>query len=446
MLVMLGLYSGVLALLLHSLVDFNFANPSLASFGFATAGLFVSYGWSAAPVWASLMKRGLVAVGVLLVAAGAGGAAMQLGWADRVAGVNGLTQRLQASQVLLDLAAAGPRAAANSPVTVSTAALILPEMDDVNELGTVYTRVGQGMRPVPRGEPLDPDQMLVVNRPDATRELVEQGIRAQIARLERADQIYGHNPVVAEGLYLWHLKLLEQARDRQQQRRLSGEVLEWARETMERSPEQAQYHQALAEALWRRGNTERGPQASEYFAEGMTHWRKAVALNPSSWQTWRDFGQALANYGTSMVVAARRFDRPRDEEDGWDYVNEAMKAWQEARRLRPDNDWRALLDMGTVMVEFGEELWTLQRWRDSAMLRIRGRWDWIMARNIMPTRPEAWQEMGRAIEGIGRRIQTLEITERAGIYLEEGRLIQLEAAALARFLGEREGNPTGAAP
>ena len=85
-LVPVGLYAGVLAFLLHSIVDFNFYNPSLAYYAFLLAGVFYHITEAPASAGAKKLRRQLVAVPLLIGVALVSGMTLRVYLSDFVAG------------------------------------------------------------------------------------------------------------------------------------------------------------------------------------------------------------------------------------------------------------------------------------------------------------------------------------------------------------------------
>jgi tetratricopeptide (TPR) repeat protein len=79
-------------------------------------------------------------------------------------------------------------------------------------------------------------------------------------------------------------------------------MLEWAQKGVDRSPEQAHFHEFLGKALWLRGNIESSPSRREYFEKGLEEYKLAAALYPSSPETLRRYGDALEKYGKALVT------------------------------------------------------------------------------------------------------------------------------------------------
>lgn len=307
-----GIYAGALALMLHSIVDFPFVNPSLAFYGFLFTGAFYAYAAPAAAAPGRKTLHQFVALPLLVGVALTGGASLRLHQADAIVGDQADTNvRMVAAQALFGeqpyaqfehvAALAGPGGATLDDL-LAFAEVRVPDMIRRGEWNTV----GPGSE-VELGF-LQSYGMVVVEDAAKARAFARAAIERRIAELERADRIYPHNPQTANLLYMWTTFLFDRVQDVNQKKALAMATYNWAKAGAERSPEEAVYRNYLGHALWRRAQME---NVSRFLEDGLDAYRMATALQPLEPQWREDYGRALREYGAWLQEKAVDPERGR---------------------------------------------------------------------------------------------------------------------------------------
>ncbi len=328
-----GTYAGALGFILHSLVDFDFQNSSLAMPAFTVAGLFYALanlnrpaaaaapaghrriGWIASAVLgvvvllctASLFRAFLFDLGLT---EGRGGWRLySIG--DR----KPMNARLEAANIVWGLLNPPPESPLNQPgkarvVQLRGALRVVPDLiqlESVGVLGVPVPESPRGWRPLNPGEAPTADTLLFfieAQLPRARQVVAEQCAR-RIAVLEEWDKSYPHDPEVSAHIFSWYESLHNNASDPVAKRRYALEAERWAKATVDRSPKVSWWWLNYAKALWLRGNVEGGTLGLEYFNTGLGYYRKAYELYPRSAAIASHYGQALQKLGVALVKFGR---------------------------------------------------------------------------------------------------------------------------------------------
>lgn len=330
---LIGLYTGVVAFLAHSMLDFNFFNPALAFFAFLAAGLFVSRALLNKPE----AKRGtarsrvvcqVTALPVLLVAALISGMAARVYLADLILGgyrwiAVGDDQKMEqyfyeGEFFFPPLTEAPAPGTTEKPhvLPVQYMAGLVPHRGVLDGVGSFRVR---GDKPGTT-RPLRPDEHVpeqglyfLTNKEKAKQELLTY-VDLWLSELKHADSIFPHNAKVAAYLMKWYDMLVFSLPEGEARRRYVLEYVKWGQETVLRSPREFQYRTGLGKALWLRANIEPDMAARQrYFKEGLEAYRQAMELYPSSPDTTASYGNALIKYGQALEREAARVNAPSGE-------------------------------------------------------------------------------------------------------------------------------------
>ncbi|HOJ33537.1 MAG TPA: O-antigen ligase family protein [Candidatus Hydrogenedentes bacterium] len=335
-----GLFGGVFAFLLHSLVDFNFYNPSLATFQYLMAGLLVA--------WGGLCKEGnrlpepsprylARAIGVLsvLIAAVFSVGTMGLRAVDQVlADPPTINARLSTAEFLLK------NCKPDSPVPSQP--LRIPYR-------FVKALVGSDNVAMSFGKVVGPPQNLagILSKGDGKaartgfeefvvtdREKAYVAARNAVAqwleRAKRVDEAYPHSPDLAAHIFQWYDLLTAQQKPMtDERRRLLDKCLFWTREIVRRSPMQAVNYELLGRILWLRAGAEESPRRPELFREAVDAYRRSAELYPTSREIWTRYGQRLVQYGKALQESSNADMRAEASK----YIEEGEKALQYAETL-----------------------------------------------------------------------------------------------------------------
>jgi tetratricopeptide (TPR) repeat protein len=340
--VLAGLYGGVLAFLIHSLVDFNFFNPALAFFAVLFAGIFLS---RASLDTAVVSKKSpgsrLLAAAMLIGAALILGMAVRVYWSDYLIGGKRLV-KVGDHKKMNDLYQAGdvffqraiPPLGPNQypAVDIVSAVRLIPNRDALNNVGSIQVPTGPkgtGYRKLRSDEQVPPNAVFAITKPGLARIKAREYIEMWLAELAAADGIFPHNPDTAAYFVQWYDLLVRYVRDTKAKHRYSEDLLKWAEIAVQRAPEQSIYYEWLAKALWLRGNVETGPGRTEYFEKGIDAYKKATDLYPTSVEAWQAYGEALTKYGEAQIATG-------EKEQGEAHIaqgNEVTRHVQELQQL-----------------------------------------------------------------------------------------------------------------
>ena len=308
-LILAGLYAGVLALLAHSVVDFNFYNPSLAFYLFLLTGVFYVM---AAPQDAAPKRKAIhqvIAVPFLVAAALTAGMTLRVYLTDFVLGGSqvfnvGNNKVLMAKQRVGEffLREVRPDRPKGSPAaeSVMTLAQLMPLRSHLESFGQIWvppaTPGGRNRRLGPN-ESVPPNAFLVVTNPVLARQMAIATIENWLQVIITADGIFPYDPEVAAHLVTWYDLLLECVDDAHKRQGYTLEFLKWAKESVERSPLQSWHHEWYARALWLRAHLETGAAKEPYLRKAIEEFRVATELYPSSSIGMRQYAEALTNFG-----------------------------------------------------------------------------------------------------------------------------------------------------
>jgi hypothetical protein len=317
---LLGLYTGVLAFLIHSVVDFNFYNPSLAALQVAMAGAF--FARSGALPDAALRRRPQQAVVVILLVA----AALAAGTGFRVLRAHALVgddkdvnARVALANTLfrLDPAQYNPREPFQT--TYQTLFELVPDRKTIESFASVYVpREGTGVyRPLNPDEELDPltrpaAVAIIRNLPVAKRSVYE-GAEKQIVTLERAHDVYPYDAKTAALLVQWHDLLREHAFTEAARRKHVEGMLRWSEEAVERNPHSPWYRGFHGNALLRKGLLETSDNSRRmgYFRRALDEYKAATELFPSNVDVWKEYAAKLEQYADAQAALKRTAEAER---------------------------------------------------------------------------------------------------------------------------------------
>jgi len=321
-----GLYCGVLAFLTHSLVDFNFFNPSLAFLAFLLTGVFYARASTAdAPEAGGAEKeaaapsgrRQLLALPLLVAAALVGGMAFRVYLSDFVVGGrsvfgvgnhHSMNETIAAGQFMLQRPDPEKLAQKSYPrKDILTIARLVPDRATLSGAGSIRVwtpGISAGHRALRPEEPVPDNAFFVLTKPHNARCAAREYAELYLEELGHADAIYPHNPELAAYFVRWYDMLVSQHHREDLRQRYTVEMLKWAEETVKRSPYQFIYREWLAKALWLRGNLDTGEARKTYFEKGLDEYRKATELYPIHVNSWRKYGDALIKYGEAQRKAA----------------------------------------------------------------------------------------------------------------------------------------------
>jgi hypothetical protein len=314
--VLAGLFTGIMAFVLHALVDFNFFNPSLAFFAFLFAGLlFWRDDTDEKPSTGTHAWK--VSVVVLLIAAATSFMGFQVFMTDfitsgtrwiNVDSKRFVNERFSAAQsVLIELRKSLDKPATDrryALIPIRQAVLLLPDRAALEQFGEIHVALPESKgahRRLGSNEAIPPNAFLLVTAHEKALEAFSKAYEDHLKTLEDADSVYPHNPEMGSLLVKGYSFLSNMSMSQDERQRLAIAQFRWAEEALDRSPKQAFYHEQFAQACWTRGNLERGGGRTQYFDKGIEHYRIATTLYPVSASAWRFYGDSLVKYGEAIA-------------------------------------------------------------------------------------------------------------------------------------------------
>lgn len=343
---LLGLYGGVLAFLLHSLLDINFSHPSLVLYVMAVAGLFYSYHLSSNEPVAPRARW--VALPLLVLAALAGGAAFRPFLLDLSLNggrfVNVSNRALNDSRhnaalfFLSDCTAwaSGGKASPPPSIPVSDAITLLDDRETLFTVGRILAPDPEKRRMVPlaKESALPPGAVFQIVRPWDAQEDAFFRIETWLAEMERLDRRFPYDPQIAwqlSGLYKTLVGPSEKHAPERKAEMLAA-MLTWAEVAVARSPLHKDMHQALAWAHWTLGIHTPGPAGLRHFEAALEAFERSCVLGHNEPNYYFSYGEALAALGGSYENAGRASEGER-------YREKAEQVRAEGARIQ-DLRWR----------------------------------------------------------------------------------------------------------
>jgi O-antigen ligase len=329
-----ALYMAVMGIALHSIVDFNFQNPSLATLAYLFAGLYFSLAAKSDQRTEGRAASRGIAAALIIFAIGIGYMASRGQSVYAAVGAELERRiRLESAGKLFDPSRIPQRLQDGRYVIPDgELATLIPDRTKREQLGRLYTPAGPGTdryRPVSPQEPIPPNAALFLENPSAARVLgVEYALHWINATIE-ADRRYPLDPGVSANLVQWYDLLYEYRSDAEERLRWADACLEWAEACVARSPHRVEYRDLLGNMLWRRGGLENGAKQIEYYDGGMKEFRKCPALYPTRVEVWVDFGNRCIEYGKRRLEAG-------DDTGGRALIDEGNRALEHAERLNSE--------------------------------------------------------------------------------------------------------------
>lgn len=338
---LLGLYCGVLAFLLHSLLDINFSHPSLVMYVMAVAGLFYSHSIVArAPV---SPRARFAALPLLVLAALVGGAAFRPFLLDlamnggRFVNVGSRSMNESRNNAAQYFLAECPAWAGNGKpapppsLPIGEAITLLDDRETLFAVGRILAPDPEKKRMVPlaRESALPPEAVFQIVRPWDVRHYAFTRIEVWIAELESLDLRFPYDPQVAWQLSGIYKLIVEQsaAADVERRPEWRDRMLAWAEEAVRRSPLHKDMHQALAWAHWSCGTHTPGP-------EGLAHFEAALA----AFQRSRELGHNDPNYyfahAEALSALGRSYQNAGRADEGKRYLEESARVQAEGERVQ----------------------------------------------------------------------------------------------------------------
>lgn len=323
-----GVFSGVIGFLLHSFVDFNFFNASLAALAFALAGLT----YALTPAGAATPTPGarLAALAILALVAWTVYAGSRVTSVDHTLGRD-VTRRVRLTTVEMMLNENSGNRNPNVPLAMyeATVALLIEDPAVRDSMGDILIPTGPNTYRRPqKDEPLPPSARRIMQPENRAviRKAALDAIPVWIDRCIKADARYPHDPDLSAHIVQWYDKLREYSPDPAEKVRAADEEIRWSEICIQRSPLQTAYYDALAKALWSRGELETTAKQLDYYDRAIENWRKRTELYPVKSVVWRELAQQCIPYGQQRLKAG-------DTVGGQRLIDEGNRANQRADEI-----------------------------------------------------------------------------------------------------------------
>jgi tetratricopeptide (TPR) repeat protein len=309
-----AMLAGVLAFLLHALVDFPFVNPSLAFFEYLLAGLFLARLGLQIPQRLNHSLHRAIA-GVLMVAtAFAIGASARVYVSDYILGgrdllnvgnARALSERREALTFLLESWTATPTpSVGDRTIRVGALYSLIPNLKTIQSFAVIRIPMEPGsrsLRPPAQAEAIAPDSLVFITDPTLARSEGAKAAMLWLDEMERLDALYPKNSELAlymVGMYTELLKgSIKTSADYQTQLGYSLPALSWAEKAIERNPMQSVCWQFYGLALTYRANIEPSAKALDYYDQMLAAYKKATELYPIGHIHWYQYSDALRQIG-----------------------------------------------------------------------------------------------------------------------------------------------------
>lgn len=323
-----GILAAVVGFLLHSFVDFNFFNASLAALAFTLAG--ISFGFMPGVSEVPAVRGRVLAAAVVALAAWTGYAGSRVSRIDAVLGREETRRvRLTAAELLLGDDEGKRDLTKPFVMREPTLALLIDDGSVRDSLGQLLIPTGpSAFRRAQPGDEAHPEARRYM--PPETRPAVQKSvldaIRLWIERLQQADSGYPYDPDVSAHIVQWYDKLRLYSPDRDERIHAADEEIRWSEACIARSPLQTAYYDALAKALWDRGELETSDRQLAYYDKAIENWRRRTELYPVKPVMWRELAANCISYGKARIAAG-------DAETGQKLIDEGNRANQHADDL-----------------------------------------------------------------------------------------------------------------
>lgn len=349
-----GPFGGVLAFLIHSCVDFNFANPSLAMTAFVFAGACVARAAtvrSTKPLVHNAARPAAVVllIAVVVVISGmirifsvdyALTGPMPLGRKLMLAGNRlEIRDKLYTAGFYLDKLATH----AQNPQRVlygdyDELLRIIPDHHRIVEFGflaVLDTSDVSRFHRLIEGEVLPEDAVVVITDVEQARRALVESAGALLRDLERIDRRYPYIVEVSMHAFQWADLIFKHAPDPETKRRFAILGEQWAERSVQRSPYQSGAWMAYGQALWQRATTEPDNRvAQRYYDEGLTAYRRAAETFPVAPSMWESYAAALDKLGRGYVDGGNPEKGNRllaEAEEVREHVRALQREWAAAR-------------------------------------------------------------------------------------------------------------------
>jgi hypothetical protein len=324
--ILLGMYTGIVAMLAHTFFDFDLQNPSLAMPLYLILGCFYARVYivsnRATKTVNTSGKARLVTVGTLALVLctsviGLRQFRYDYGWsngspAQRVWNIgNNLSAEAPIKVVEFLLGAQvqkfTPVNGVNPPYQYAPFFnSVIKNDDDLKSLGIVRLSMNTttgATRELTEGEAITDDCVIFVTQPQKARELAFRYGIAQLQEYDRLDKLYPHGTMVPKLGYRWARLLTLNSPDPTSKLKYADQCLAWAKKRAERSPYDPEAQVEYCGGLWERGKADSTLKQLDYYRQGAEVYKEALKLYPTSHSLVQQYGESMQMIGASFVGA-----------------------------------------------------------------------------------------------------------------------------------------------
>lgn len=314
-----GIYAGVIGFLLHSFVDFNFYNPSLATIPFVFAG--ITYAMLPGNGAAEASRGKVVVIALFALIAWTLYAGMRVSRVDEVL-QDDFARRTQLG--IMDKMLDPPTSSENAAFGAfeSAVASVIEDPAVRDSFGKVLIQTGESSYRYPKpGEQLPPTARRVVQPAQfpAMRKAAMDAIKVRIERCTAADAKFPYDPEMCGYIIQLYDRVRAYSPDPTERLRASDECIRWAETCVERSPTQFNHYYTLAQTLWSRGEMETTTRQLEYYDRAIAQLKYRTELYPVKPVVWREYAEKCKAYGEALTKAG-------DAKRGQDLIDVASQA------------------------------------------------------------------------------------------------------------------------
>ncbi len=346
----LGLFVGLVAFLIHALIDINFSHPSLVMMAMAALGLFYS-GLPESPAPARPRTRRVVAM--LLVTSAAVAAGLMMRPYVQALGLNGGklinvsnrswvdTRQKTANFFLSDVPTWAMKGKADPPprIPLATVVSLLPERDILFKIGRVLAPDPQRRAwvEVDADQSLPPNGVLEISRPWDAHALVMERTELWVKELAFLDTRFPYDPNLALRISRVYKSMLDGV-SKQQADRKDGYLAameSWGKEALRRSPWHKDMHQNMAWVYWTMGSNSKGAESIAYYEKALDAFKRA-----------RELGHLEPNYyfvhSGALAAIGQSYKNQGVTDEAQRYQDEADAIEAEGLRLQAERWSRGL--------------------------------------------------------------------------------------------------------
>ncbi|MCC6155671.1 MAG: O-antigen ligase family protein [Candidatus Hydrogenedentes bacterium] len=321
-----GIFASVIGFLMHSFVDFNFFNPSLATLAFVLGG--ITYAWLPDVTSVTAPRSRTIALGMLALVVWTLYAGLRVSRVDAALEQDATRRaRLAIADMMLERDPGSHDKAFGA--YESTMAMFIEDPSVRDSIGKVLIQTGKDAYRYPKqGEVLPPTARRIIQPAQfpAMRKAALDAVKVWIDRCIATDSRFPYDPDLSGHIVQWYDRLRAYSPDPAERLRASDECIRWAQACVDRSPTQFNHYHTLAQTLWSRGEMETSVKQLEYYDAAVAQLKHRAALYPVKPIVWREYAEKCQAYGEALKKAG-------DAVRGQELVDTANQASKKAGDL-----------------------------------------------------------------------------------------------------------------